>query len=87
MMIDWKAKLTSRKFWMALIGLVSGLLMAFKVDNQTIETVSGCILAAASLVAYIIGEGLIDAAGAASDVIVNSMEGINDQPPDQDEME
>lgn len=62
--IDWKRKLTSRKFWVAVVGLVSGLLMAFKVDGRTVETVSGCIMAAASVIAYIIGEGLADAANA-----------------------
>lgn len=66
-MIDWKAKLTSRKFWLAIIGLVSGILIAFRVDAETVETVSGVIMSAASVVAYIIGEGLADAAGAASD--------------------
>lgn len=66
-MIDWKMKLTSRKFWLAIIGLVSGILIAFRVDAETVETVSGVIMSAASVVAYIIGEGLADAAGAASD--------------------
>ncbi len=61
--IDWKKKLTSRKFWLAVIGLVSGLLMAFKVDAETVETVSGVIMSAASVIAYMIGEGLADAAG------------------------
>ena len=67
-MIDWKSKLTSRKFWMAIIGLVTGIMLAFKVDAQTVETVSGVIMAGASVIAYIIGEGLIDAAGAANDM-------------------
>ena len=62
--IDWKRKLTSRKFWLAVIGLVSGLLMAFKVDGETVETISGVIMSAASVIAYMIGEGLADAAGA-----------------------
>lgn len=61
-MIDWKRKLTSRKFWLAVIGLVSGLLMAFKIDAETVETVSGVVMAFGSVVAYIIGEGLTDAA-------------------------
>lgn len=60
--MDWKAKLTSRKFWMAVVGLVSGLLVAFKVDAGTVETVSGVIMSAASVIAYIIGEGMADAA-------------------------
>ena len=63
-MIDWKRKLTSRKFWLAIIGLVSGLLMAFKVDGETVETISGVIMSAASVIAYIIGEGMADAANA-----------------------
>ena len=60
-MIDWKRKLTSRKFWMAVIGLVGGILLAFKVDAETVETISGVIMSAASVVAYIIGEGMADA--------------------------
>jgi len=62
MTIDWKRKLTSRKFWLAVIGLVSGLLMVFKVDGETVETISGVIMSAASVIAYIIGEGMADAA-------------------------
>ena len=66
-MIDWKSKLTSRKFWLAIVGFVTGILIAFKVDAKTIDTVSGVIMAGASVIAYIIGEGLIDAAGAVND--------------------
>lgn len=61
--IDNVRKLTSRKFWVAVVGLVSGLLLAFKVDANTVENVSGIIMALASVVAYIIGEGLVDAEG------------------------
>lgn len=64
MNIDWKRKLTSRKFWIAVVGLVSGLLMAFKVDAESVETISGVIMSAASVIAYIIGEGMADAANA-----------------------
>ena len=67
MMIDWKAKLTSRKLWMAVVGLVSGILLALHMDEQTVTQISGIIMAMASVVAYIIGEGLIDAAGARND--------------------
>ena len=68
MNIDWKRKLTSRKFWLAVVGLVTGLLVAFKVDAETVETISGVIMSAASVVAYIIGEGLADAANAQAGV-------------------
>ena len=65
--IDWKSKLTSRKFWVAIAGLVTGVLVAFGTDAETVETVSGVIMSAASVVAYIIGEGLADAANASND--------------------
>ena len=57
---DFVKKITSRKLWVAICGLVSGLLLAFKVDAETVETVSGVIMALASVIAYIIGEGLVD---------------------------
>jgi len=60
-MIEWKRKLTSRKFWLAVIGLVSGLILAFGGDEKTAETVGGCIMSAASVIGYLIGEGLADA--------------------------
>lgn len=62
MKINWLKKLTSRKFWMAVVTLVTGLIMAFGGDEGTAETVGGCIMAAASVVAYTIGEGLADGA-------------------------
>lgn len=68
--VDWKSKLTSRKFWMALVGLVTGLLGYFKVDADKIEQIGGLILTAASIVAYIIGEGLADAADAKSPTVI-----------------
>ena len=63
--IDWKRKLTSRKFWVAVVSLVSGLMLAFNVDGGTVDKVSGAIMSAAAVIAYIIGEGLADAAGVA----------------------
>lgn len=60
--IDWKRKLTSRKFWLAVIGFVTALLVAFNVDKLTVEQVVTIISALGTLVAYIIGEGMTDAA-------------------------
>lgn len=58
--IDWKAKLTSRKFWAAVVGFVVPLLVAFGMsDNQAAE-VASIIMAGANMIAYIIGEGLVD---------------------------
>ncbi len=60
--VDWKSKLTSRKFWAAIIGFVTALLVAFGVNDLTIEQVIAIITAASTLIAYIIGEGMVDAA-------------------------
>lgn len=60
MKIDWVKKLTSRKFWMALIGFVSALLVAFKVDEGSIAQITAIIIAGAELIAYILAEGLVD---------------------------
>lgn len=63
-MIDWKRKLTSRKLWIAIAGFVTGLVLAFNGSAEIAETISGCIMAGASVVAYIVGEGLADSGNA-----------------------
>ena len=62
--IDWKRKLTSRKFWAAVAQFVSMLIIAFHGAQETATQVTAIIMAGAAVVAYIIGEGLTDAAAA-----------------------
>lgn len=64
MKIDWVRKLTSRKFWAAIVAFVTALMMYSGATNGTVEAVVSIIMAGASLIAYIIGEGLTDAAAA-----------------------
>lgn len=64
MKIDWKSKLTSRKFWAAVVGFVSAILVACNINNLTIEQVTAVITAGGVLIAYILGEGMVDAARA-----------------------
>ena len=61
-MRDWKAKLTSRKFWAAVVGVVISVMVAFGADSETQDKTVGVITASATLIAYIIGEGLTDSA-------------------------
>lgn len=61
MKIDWKQKLTSRKFWAAVVGFVSALLLGFKMNENDIAQVTSIIMAGATMIAYIFGEGLVDA--------------------------
>ena len=63
--INWRAKLTSRKFWAAIAEFVTMLIVAFHGTEETAAQVAAIIMAGAAVVAYIIGEGLADAAGAA----------------------
>lgn len=62
MKINWKSKLTSRKFWLSLVGFVTPLLIAFGVAESTIAQVVSIIMAGASLIAYTLAEGMIDTA-------------------------
>jgi len=60
MKIDWKKKLTSRKLWLALIGFLTPLLIAFGVDTLTVEQAGAIVSALGVLVAYILGESYAD---------------------------
>lgn len=62
MKVDWKRKLSSRKLWAAVAGIVAGLAMVFGLDENTITSVAGAVVSAASVVAYILAEGRVDAA-------------------------
>lgn len=55
-------KLSSRKLWIAIAGFVAGLIAALGGDAETAETVSGLIMAGASVLGYLIAEGLADSA-------------------------
>ena len=57
-MIDWKRKLTSRKFWMAIVAFITPLLLAFGVSDSEVAQIVAIIMAGADVVAYIVAEGL-----------------------------
>ena len=61
-MQNFLKKLTSRKFLAALAGVATGLAMVFGVDETTISTVAGAVTTVASVVSYIMSEGMVDAA-------------------------
>jgi phage shock protein PspC (stress-responsive transcriptional regulator) len=64
--MDWKKKLSSRKLWAAVAGVVTGLAMVFGLDQNVITTVAGAVTALASVVTYILTEGKVDAAAVAN---------------------
>ena len=64
MKIDWKRKLTSRKLWTSLASFVSMMVVALGYTSSAAAQVTALIMAGASVVAYVIGEGLTDASNA-----------------------
>lgn len=60
--MNWKKKLSSRKLWAAIVGVVVGLAAAFGLDKSEWVQIAGVVTSAASVVAYIFGESKIDAA-------------------------
>ena len=54
-------KLSSRKLWMAIAGVATGVAMALGVDTTEIGTVAGAVTALISVVTYIYVEGKVDA--------------------------
>ena len=59
--INWAQKLSSRKFWAALAGLVSSLLVFFNVSENKIAQISSIIGAVGVLAIYILAEAYVDA--------------------------
>lgn len=64
MKIDWKRKLSSRKFWAALADFVSMIMIAVKCTENAAAQVAAIIIGGGGLIAYIIAEGLVDAENA-----------------------
>lgn len=62
MKIDWKRKLTSRKFWLSIAAFVAMLIVYFTGDAEKAEKISAIIMAGATVIGYLISEGLADAA-------------------------
>ena len=61
--IDWKRKLTSRKFWLSVASFVTMLLVAQGKSQETAAQVTSLIMAGATVIGYTIGEGLADGHG------------------------
>lgn len=73
-----KRKLTSRKFWTAVAGFVTPLLLTFGVSAEATSRIVGLILAGASLIVYTISESVLDA----DSILVN---GTTDVAPEKEE--
>jgi len=61
MKINWVKKLTSRKFWLSVASFVSMMIVyCGGTENKATQT-AALIMAGATVIGYVIGEGLADA--------------------------
>ena len=74
-----KTKLTSRKLWIAISTIVSGVLMLFGFAETSIETISGAVLVIGGAIGYIYGESKVDSARIkeATSAVIDVVETIN----------
>lgn len=77
---DLIRKLSSRKFWVAVVAFVGALLAAFNLAETDIAQITSIIMAGGALIAYIFSEGWVDAARAKAPTII-----IESPEPEQEE--
>jgi hypothetical protein len=59
--MNWKRKLTSRKLWLSVTSFISMLLIYLGHAESEASQIAALIMAGASIVGYVVGEGLADA--------------------------
>lgn len=59
--IDWKRKLTSRKWWGAIVNFVTMIMIANGATEGSAKQVACIIMAGAVLIATTLAEGFVDA--------------------------
>lgn len=62
--IDWARKLTSRKLWLSVASFVSMMIVATGGTENKAAQIAALIMAGATVIGYVIGEGLADNANA-----------------------
>ncbi|MBO7451518.1 MAG: hypothetical protein J6U54_14225 [Clostridiales bacterium] len=60
-MRDWKKKLSSRKFWSAVIGVVLSIMVIYGSSDEEKTKITGLITACSTLIIYILAESNVDA--------------------------
>lgn len=74
MKINWKRKLSSRKFWAAIAGFVGAVAVVCGADQDSIASITAIISAAGVLAAYILGESIIDTRSAGEETDESDIE-------------
>ena len=61
--------LSSRKLWLAIAGIATGVSIALGADASEVETIAGAITTLISALTYIIVEGRVDAESVKNSII------------------
>lgn len=79
--MDVLRKLSSRKLWAAIAGIVTGLAMVFGLDEGVVSSVAGAVVSLVSVVTYIATEGKIDqaAVGNAAGKVQDAINAVTEQ--------
>ena len=77
--INWAKKLTSRKFWAAVVGFVTPIMIAAGATDNSVTQVTAIIMGGATLIAYIIGDGLTASANIGAETEVTIEENTDEQ--------
>ena len=75
-------KLKSRKLWLSIAGVATGIALAFGVDASDIQTVAGAVTTVLSVAVYVVMEGKVDAEAVKQAIIgiEGAVEVIEDEP-------
>jgi len=76
--IDWLRKITSRKLWMSVASFVSMLIIYFGGAESEATQVSALIMAGATVIGYLVAEGLADSSSASQIEITDGIEVITE---------
>lgn len=73
--MNWKRKLTSRKLWLSVASFASMLAIYFGHAESEASQIAALIMAGASVIGYVVGEGLADSSNSQIDDQNNESEG------------
>jgi hypothetical protein len=72
-------KFLSRKFLIAVVGVIVGLAISFGADSSEITQIAGAVTSAISALSYIFGEAMVDAAAAKKPEVITETEQTEDK--------
>lgn len=70
---DFVRKLTSRKFWISVATMVFLIMVYVGADENQATQVVAIIMAGATAIGYLIGEGLADSSSPSNDIYVDGV--------------